>query len=180
MNGFENFEMDRSMSAWSSLDEIKGEVSLGYRDTGLVLERKQYITKETRKSYWIYAVTGIMRGRQYAATMVVTKKDPALYGHLDTIYRDSGLKAVPIFMEEYSFNQNGKDIKGVRYFVELEDEVMPLRVQIKPRELSDKTVFDYFIAWQKKFGVLKDAETQENVVPPERPETNKKGGKSPE
>ena len=85
-------------------DELDGGELSDMENTGVLVYREKFISKERRQKYWGYFVTGLLRGRKVRVSLVST--DPGGYDLLDIVF--NGADSVELWRKSYTL----KDEKG--------------------------------------------------------------------
>lgn len=120
-----------------------GELS-GMEDTGVVVRREKFLSKERRVRYWGYFVTGALRGRVVRVSLVST--DAGGYDLLDIVF--NGAESVALWRKPYEL----RDEKGEKtasgftfYAVSLDEDGTVYTSQVKPSRKSDKALLEKIV-----------------------------------
>lgn len=120
-----------------------GELS-DMEDTGVVVRREKFLSKERRQKYWGYFVTGTLRGRMVRVSLVST--DASGYDLLDIVF--NGAESVALWRKSYEL----RDEKGEKtasgftfYAVSLDEDGTVYTSQVKPSRKSDKALLEKIV-----------------------------------
>lgn len=125
-------------------DTLDGGELSGMEDTGVVVRREKFLSKERRVRYWGYFVTGALRGRAVRVSLVST--DAGGYDLLDIVF--NGAEMVALWRKPYEL----RDEKGEKtasgftfYAVSLDEDGTVYTSQVKPSRKSDKALLEKLV-----------------------------------
>lgn len=124
-------------------DMDSGELT-DMENTGVLVYREKFISKERRQKYWGYFVVGMLRGRKVRVSLVST--DAGGYDLLDTVF--NGADSVELWRKPYSMkDEKGKiTASGFTYsVVSLDEDETVYTAQVKPSRKSDKALLEKII-----------------------------------
>ncbi|MDY3862503.1 MAG: hypothetical protein SOZ51_00210, partial [Eubacteriales bacterium] len=113
-------------------------------NTGVLVYREKFISKERRQKYWGYFVVGMLRGRKVRVSLVST--DAGGYDLLDIVF--NGADSVELWRKPYSMkDEKGKiTASGFTYsVVSLDEDETVYTAQVKPSRKSDKALLEKII-----------------------------------
>lgn len=132
-------------------------------ETGFFLKRSRYKAKDGN-AYWMYFAEGLFRGNKVPINFTCAKKDRVSYEQISYVFSIYGANPVPIYYEESSFkDSDGRKVETTKYFVMFRDDDElggEIRIALKPKNESDKTFWNYFMARLKKKKELEAAAAQ--------------------
>ena len=164
-------------------DVDNGLEELDRIDSGFKLSRRHYVTKDKKKSYWLYYLDAKMRNKEIEISFGPKgTNDLSAYDVLDMIFEDNDEPTIYIIPYSYK-NDKKEDVKGYNYEVVLEEDgLIIMKCKIKPQRESDKSLWEYLIGkLLRQIEAEQEAKAEaesaaENIVPdPEKPDKNKKG-----
>ena len=129
--------------SWDADEPDGGELS-DMENTGVLVYREKFISKERRQKYWGYFVVGLLRGRKVRVSLVST--DAGGYDLLDIVF--NGADSVELWRKPYSMkDEKGKiTASGFTYSVVSPDEDETVyTAQVKPSRKSDKALLEKII-----------------------------------
>lgn len=124
-------------------DMDSGELT-DMENTGVLVYREKFISKERRQKYWGYFVVGMLRGRKVRVSLVST--DAGGYDLLDIVF--NGADSVELWRKPYSMkDEKGKvTASGFTYsVVSLDEDETVYTAQVKPSRKSDKALLEKII-----------------------------------
>ncbi len=124
-------------------DMDSGELT-DMENTGVLVYREKFISKERRQKYWGYFVMGLLRGRKVRVSLVST--DAGGYDLLDIVF--NGADSVELWRKPYSMkDEKGKiTASGFTYsVVSLDEDETVYTAQVKPSRKSDKALLEKII-----------------------------------
>ena len=124
-------------------DMDSGELT-DMENTGVLVYREKFISKERRQKYWGYFVVGLLRGRKVRVSLVST--DAGGYDLLDIVF--NGADSVELWRKPYSMkDEKGKiTASGFTYsVVSLDEDETVYTAQVKPSRKSDKALLEKII-----------------------------------
>ena len=124
-------------------DMDSGELT-DMENTGVMVYREKFISKERRQKYWGYFVVGMLRGRKVRVSLVST--DAGGYDLLDIVF--NGADSVELWRKPYSMkDEKGKiTASGFTYsVVSLDEDETVYTAQVKPSRKSDKALLEKII-----------------------------------
>ncbi len=124
-------------------DMDSGELT-DMENTGVLVYREKFISKEKRQKYWGYFVVGMLRGRKVRVSLVST--DAGGYDLLDIVF--NGADSVELWRKPYSMkDEKGKvTASGFTYsVVSLDEDETVYTAQVKPSRKSDKALLEKII-----------------------------------
>ncbi len=124
-------------------DMDSGELT-DMENTGVLVYREKFISKERRQKYWGYFVVGMLRGRKVRVSLVST--DAGGYDLLDIVF--NGADSVELWRKPYSMkDEKGKiTASGFTYsVVSLDEDATVYMAQVKPSRKSDKALLEKII-----------------------------------
>ena len=124
-------------------DMDSGELT-DMENTGVLVYREKFISKEKRQKYWGYFVTGMLRGRKVRVSLVST--DAGGYNLLDIVF--NGADSVELWRKPYTLRDANGDItaSGFTYsVVSLDEDETVYTAQVKPSRKSDKALLEKII-----------------------------------
>ena len=124
-------------------DMDSGELT-DMENTGVLVYREKFISKERRQKYWGYFVVGMLRGRKVRVSLVST--DAGGYDLLDIVF--NGADSVELWRKPYSMkDEKGKiTASGFTYsVVSLDEDETVYMAQVKPSRKSDKALLEKII-----------------------------------
>lgn len=175
MAGFDFIDKELYGEEAEEASQVNSDVTV--TDTGYRLFRKVYNTKDGKR-YWLYFAEGQLHGHRAEINFTTKKKDPVAYSQIAYIFDFLGEKTIPIYMEESAPEINGEKVQLTNFFVGFSDKDDlggEIKVVIKPKNESDKTFWNYFIARFKKKRELESAaqSAEGGDVNPETPPVEK-------
>lgn len=129
-------------------DMDSGELT-DMENTGVLVYREKFISKERRQKYWGYFVVGMLRGRKVRVSLVST--DAGGYDLLDIVF--NGADSVELWRKPYSMkDEKGKiTASGFTYsVVSLDEDETVYTAQVKPSRKSDKALLEKIIELQMR------------------------------
>ena len=124
-------------------DMDSGELT-DMENTGVLVYRKKFISKERCQKYWGYFVVGMLCGRKVRVSLVST--DAGGYDLLDIVF--NGADSVELWRKPYSMkDEKGKiTASGFTYsVVSLDEDETVYTAQVKPSRKSDKALLEKII-----------------------------------
>ena len=124
-------------------DMDSGELT-DMENTGVLVYREKFISKERRQKYWGYFVVGMLRGRKVRVSLVST--DAGGYDLLDIVF--NGADSVELWRKPYTLKDANGDItaSGFTYsVVSLDEDETVYTAQVKPSRKSDKALLEKII-----------------------------------
>ena len=124
-------------------DMDSGELT-DMENTGVLVYREKFISKEKRQKYWGYFVVGMLRGRKVRVSLVST--DAGGYNLLDIVF--NGADSVELWRKPYTLKDANGDItaSGFTYsVVSLDEDETVYTAQVKPSRKSDKALLEKII-----------------------------------
>lgn len=124
-------------------DMDSGELT-DMENTGVLVYREKFISKERRQKYWGYFVVGMLRGRKVRVSLVST--DAGGYNLLDIVF--NGADSVELWRKPYTLKDANGDItaSGFTYsVVSLDEDETVYTAQVKPSRKSDKALLEKII-----------------------------------
>ena len=124
-------------------DMDSGELT-DMENTGVLVYREKFISKERRQKYWGFFVVGMLRGRKVRVSLVST--DAGGYDLLDIVF--NGADSVELWRKPYSMkDEKGKvTASGFTYsVVSLDEDETVYTAQVKPSRKSDKALLEKII-----------------------------------
>ena len=124
-------------------DMDSGELT-DMENTGVLVYREKFISKERRQKYWGYFVVGMLRGRKVRVSLVST--DAGGYDLLDIVF--NGADSVELWRKPYSMkDEKGKiTASGFTYsVVSLDEDETVYMAQVTPSRKSDKALLEKII-----------------------------------
>ena len=124
-------------------DMDSGELT-DMENTGVLVYREKFISKERRQKYWGYFVMGLLRGRKVRVSLVST--DAGGYNLLDIVF--NGADSVELWRKPYTLKDANGDItaSGFTYsVVSLDEDETVYTAQVKPSRKSDKALLEKII-----------------------------------
>lgn len=125
-------------------DEMDSGELTDMENTGVLVYREKFISKERRQKYWGYFVVGLLRGRKVRVSLVST--DAGGYDLLDIVF--NGADSVELWRKPYSMkDEKGKiTASGFTYsVVSLDEDETVYTAQVKPSRKSDKALLEKII-----------------------------------
>ncbi len=125
-------------------DDMDSDELTDMENTGVLVYREKFISKERRQKYWGYFVVGMLRGRKVRVSLVST--DAGGYDLLDIVF--NGADSVELWRKPYSMkDEKGKiTASGFTYsVVSLDEDETVYTAQVKPSRKSDKALLEKII-----------------------------------
>ena len=125
-------------------DDMESGELTDMENTGVLVYREKFISKERRQKYWGYFVVGLLRGRKVRVSLVST--DAGGYDLLDIVF--NGADSVELWRKPYSMkDEKGKiTASGFTYsVVSLDEDETVYTAQVKPSRKSDKALLEKII-----------------------------------
>ena len=125
-------------------DEMDSGELTDMENTGVLVYREKFISKERRQKYWGYFVVGMLRGRKVRVSLVST--DAGGYNLLDIVF--NGADSVELWRKPYTLKDANGDVtaSGFTYsVVSLDEDETVYTAQVKPSRKSDKALLEKII-----------------------------------
>lgn len=129
-------------------DEFDDDLDSGdltdMENTGLLVYREKFISKERRQKYWGYFVTGMLRGHKVRVSLVST--DAGGYDLLDIVF--NGADSVELWRKPYTLKDADGKITGSGFTysaVSLDEDGTVYSAQLKPSRKSGKSFLEKII-----------------------------------